>query len=49
MIVSASTPAGQHGKVSDTAASKAKEGLLAATTPLQRELGMTMTIPPGGV
>jgi len=49
MIVSASTLAGQQGKVADTRASKANEGPLAATTRRQHELPMDMTIPPDGV
>jgi len=49
MIVSAGTLAGQHGKVAARKASKAQEGLLAATMPRSRESALSMTIPPGGV
>jgi molybdenum cofactor biosynthesis protein B len=49
MIVSARTPAGQQGKLTKTPASVAKKEPFAAMMPRQRELAVSMTIPPGVV
>jgi len=49
MIVSARTLAGLEVKFADNKASTADKGVLAAIMPAERELAVSMRIPPGGV